>query len=215
MNNCIGIGVSVPGIYDSENDSAHSPRIPEIVVLPIRAFFEKYFSDITVYTESSSNAAGRANILSINGYDSKDIIYWHISEENVCGAHFINGELIGGRGGFACDFGRMILDIDLTLEERMALCKSERDCANLMSPVLYNMIRVLSPHAFIMEYDMHFPTECLNNIIFDDLIQRYKLPKNHIPSFHPATCKFKNSYYGLALELREIWLRKKVFFGNS
>lgn len=215
MENCIGIGVSLPGVYDTINDCARSPRIPEIVALPVRAFFEKHFSDTIVYVESNSIAAARSNITNVSEYDRKDIMYWYIGDRNVSGAHFISGELAGGRGNTACDFGRMIFDIDLTLEERIALCKNEQDCAELLSGVLYNMIRVISPDSFIMEYDMRFPTDRLTETIVSILIQKYKLPKEHIPEFNSANKKIKNSYLGLANFIRDKWLKQIIFEKNN
>ena len=180
-------------------------------MLPVRAFFEKHFPDNIVYVESNSIAAARSNITNVSEYDRKDIMYWYISDRNVSGAHFISGELAGGRGNTACDFGRMIFDIDLTLEERIALCKNEQDCAELLSGVLYNMIRVISPDSFIMEYDMQFPTDRLTETIVSILIQKYKLPKEHIPEFYSANKKLRNSYLGLANFIRDKWLKQVIY----
>jgi len=151
-----------------------------------------------------------SNVLNISGFEKKDIVYCNFSPSNVCGAHFVNGHLQGGRSNAACDIGRMILDIDITLEERITLCKKDSDLADTMSCAIYNIIRVLSPHSFIIEYNMPFCTDKVNEMICDILIQKYKLPKLYLPEFHNATFKINNSHYGLAISLREKWLQKCI-----
>ncbi len=206
--NCIGIGTTVPGTYDKEADSVRSPQMPEMIVVPIREIFEKHFPKNIIQVESNVISAGRINVEEAEEFANKDIVYLYFGNHSVSGAHFINGELVGGRSNSACDFGRMILDADITLEERFRLCKSENDCAPLLAGAVYNIFKIISPHSFIFEYDLSYKTEKLNDLIEDILIQKYKLPKPYIPEFVPATFKLKNSHCGLAITIRENWIKK-------
>ena len=208
--NCIGVGCTVPDIYDPKNDCVRTHRIPEIILVPIRGFFERFFPEKIIYVEPNSVSAARTNIEQVDEYQTKDIIYLYSNENCVSGAHFINGAIVGGCCGGACDFGRMIFDVDLTLNERIVLCKNEFECADLLSGLIYNLIKIVSPHAFIFEFDMKFKTDNLTTILKERLLQRYKLPQTHTPEFLPAKHSLKNSYCGISLMIRDIWLQNKM-----
>ena len=47
--NCIGIGCSVPGIYDEDADCVRSSQVPEMIITPVRNIMEKYFSGIDIH----------------------------------------------------------------------------------------------------------------------------------------------------------------------
>ncbi len=209
LNNCIGIGISLPAPYDSENDCVRSYKVPEIVTLPILATARRYFKDKIIFAESHVNSAARANLAEIDGYAYKSIIYFYISERDVCGVHIINGEIAHSKG--AQDFGSIRLDLDITLAERISVCKNESDCAKILAGVIYNLTKTVSPHALIMEYDTEFQSDNLNDLIKDSLISKYRLPLDDLPEFVTPSCKLRNSHCGIALSLREMWLRSLIF----
>ncbi len=209
LDNCIGVGISLPAPYDSEKDCVRSYKVPEIVTLPILATAKRYFKDTVVFAESHVSSAARANLTKIDEYMDKSIIYFYISERDVCGAHLINGEVISGKG--AQDFGNIRLDLDITLRERISVCKNESDCAKILAGVIYNLTKTVSPHTLIMEYDTAFSSDNLNNLIKDTLLGKYRLSLDDMPEFITPSCQLRNSHSGIALSICEMWLKSLIF----
>lgn len=214
IDDCFGVGVAVPGPYNSETDTATANRIPELSSVKIRDIVSKYFTDVPLLIDSQINAAAKSNISHVDGYTGKNILYWYVSPGYVCGAYTANGSLILGKDSHACDFGRMIAKRGTTLEDLLSQCNDEESCAEALSGSIYNVIRVLNPHLLIMEYDVPFGCDNIFDKIRHLLSVKYAMDEAEIPEMQCACCRFRNSHRGLTMGLRELWLDKIVFGTN-
>lgn len=214
MDNCFGVAVALPGPYHSETDSVSADRIPELSSIQIRNTVRRYFPQVPLLIDSQINAAAKSNISHVEGYLSKNILYWYISQGYVCGAFTVGGELILGKDSHACDFGQMIVRRDLTLENLLRSCGDEESCVQALAGAIYNVIRVMNPHMLIMEYDVPFSCDHIFSLIHDRLIEKYGMNEAEIPEMRGACCRFRNSHRGLTMGLRELWL-DRIVFGNS
>lgn len=215
LKNCFGVGVSCPGPYNAETDSVSTFRIPELCQMNIRESLELYFKDIPIMIDSHINAAARSNIMYIDNYKEKNIVYWYIGERYVCGAFAVKGDVILGRDHMACEFGKMPSLRGLSLEDRINLARCPEDYASALAIPMYTIIKILNPHAFIIECDMPSSYEDIMPLLKEELIRALQYDATALPEFHKACCKYRNSHRGLTMGLRDMWIDKLVFGADS
>lgn len=211
ISNCFGVGVALPGPYHSETDTAVSNRTLELSSIKVRETVSRYFRDVPILIDSQINAAAKSNVVCTEGYEKKNILYWYVSNNYVCGAYIVGGELILGKDSRACDFGRLISRRGFTLDDIVSRCCDEESCAEALTSSIYNVIKILNPHTLIMEYDVQYNCDNILDIIRDLLITKFGMEENEIPELSRACCRFRNSHRGLTMGLRELWLDKIVF----
>ena len=211
MNECFGVGVAVPGPYRAEDDTVLSSRVPELGSVHLKEAVRKYFRDTPLLIDSHINAAARSNITHVDDYNRKNIVYWYIGTHYVCGVYLVNGSLILGRNGHACDFGSVIQFADMTVEDKISLCRSEDECAEAIALPLHNVSKILAPHAMILDFDLPYSCDRLIPLIEDLLKLKYRLKEDEIPELRRAWCKYYNAHRGLTMGLRELWLDRIVF----
>lgn len=211
INDCIGIGIAVPGIYDSKSDVALSSKIPELGSVRLNAAVSNYFSDVPIIIGSHTNAAAKYNIEHVSDYKDKSILYWYVSANYVSGAYAVDGQLICGKNAHVCDLGSILVHEDLTLEDKISLSKNQEDCAIAIAPTMFNVLKILNPHTVIMEFETNYSSDKIMPIIKDTLTKKYRMKQDDLPEFIKAFSGFSSSHRGLALNLREIWLDRIVF----
>ena len=211
FSNCYGIGVSVPGAYHAQTGYVSTRRIPELRELCLRDKISEYFSGTAILIESHINASAKSNVRRVEDYDQKNVIYYYVRPRFVCGVFMINGELILGRENHACDFGYMVDHTGTTLEERLASASSDEEYIAILARSLYNIIRSFNPHEIIVECDIPVQLEDPVAAIREEILKRYRINEEDLPSMRRARCKFRNSHRGLAIGLREMWLESLVF----
>lgn len=214
FDNCFGIGVSCPGPYNESLDSVHTPRIPELRSLKLKEILRRYFKNLPLLIDSHINAAARSNILHVEDYEEKNIVYWYVGTRNVCGAFMVKGEITLGREHMACEFGKMVDLSGLTLEERISLSHTPEDFATALTQPMYTIIKVLNPHTFIIECDIPHTYDEILPLLKARLIREFKYNESEFPEFYKACCKFRNSHRGLTMGLRDMWIDKLVFGNN-
>jgi len=214
LDDCFGIGIAVPGPYNSDNDFVNTCRIPELRETKIGSIANEYFRSLPVIIESQINAAARSNISHVDGYQNKNMLYWYFGSTYICGAYMVNGELILGKDQHACDFGRMISRYGASLDELIQKCESADQLADFITRTIYNVILVINPHTLIMEFDVPFSCDGLFEKIKSLLMFQFNMNEADIPELKGACCRFRNSHRGLTMALREIWL-DRIVFGTS
>ncbi len=211
IENCFGVGIAVPGSYNALTDKISSNRIPELCAIPIRAAAEKLFPSVPLLIETHTNAAARSNLFHVEDYAEKNVLYWYVAADYVCGAYIVGDRLILGKNDRACDFGQLYARRGMKLEDLIASCTDAATCAETLSGVIYNVFKVLNPHTIIMEFELPFSCENIFGYIRALLQSRYGMEENDIPEFKMACCRFRNSHQGLTMGLRELWLDRIVF----
>jgi len=215
FDNCFGIGVSCPGPYNESLDSVKTTRTPELSLLRLKEILRRYFKDIPLLIDSHINAAARSNVLHVENYEEKNIVYWYIGTRNVCGAFMVKGEIILGKDHMACEFGKIVDRSGLTLEERIGLSHYPEDYASVLVQPMYTIIKVLNPHTFIIECDIPHTYDDILPILKSKLTREFNYSEREFPEFYKACCKFRNSHRGLTMGLRDMWIDKLVFGNNN
>ncbi len=210
MEDCFGIGVSLPGRYDAVSDTVLAARIPEIASLHIRALIENYFPGYPIFLEASENVAALSNISTISEYMDKNILYWFLGEETTTGALLVNGSFIHGNKQQPCDFGHIVLPDGTLLGNALRDCQTPEDITAVITYSLHNIIQILAPDTIILE------CECLNHcpegrervvpLVLDALCEQYHYSKDMLPDLKITCCKFRHSHRGLSMRLREMWI---------
>ena len=211
MTECFGVGVAVPGPYRAEDDAVLSSRVPELCAIRLKESVRRYFKDVPLLIDSHINAAARSNITHVEDYARKNIVYWYVGSHYTCGVYLVNGSLILGKDGHACDFGSVTQLTDLTLEDKISLCRNENECAEPLANALYNTAKVLSPHTMILDFDLPYSCDRLIPLMEDILKMKYRMKPDEIPELRRAWCKSFNAHRGLTMGLRELWLDRIVF----
>lgn len=211
MSECFGVGVAVPGPYHTAEDTVLSSRVPELGSIRLKEAVSRYFKDIPLLIDSHINAAARSNITHVEDSERKNIVYWYVGTRYVCGVYLVNGLPILGKNGHACDFGSTMQLTDLTLEDKIGLCRNEEECAEPLALALYNVSKILSPHTMILDFELPYSCDRLIPMMEDILKIKYRMKPEEIPELRRAWCKFYNSHRGLTMGLRELWLDRIVF----
>lgn len=215
IDNCFGVGVALPGPYHAETDTATSMRTPEITEVKVREVASYYFRNVPVLIDSQINAAARSNISCIEGYERKNILYWYVSTNYVCGAYLVGGNLILGKDSQACDFGRLISQPGTTLDDLISRAYNEESCATALAGSVYNVIKTLNPHTLIMEFDVDYCCDNLLHLVRELLKSKYNMQESDIPELNRVGGRYRNSHRGLTMGLRELWLDKMVFSSEN
>ncbi len=215
FDNCFGLGVSCPGPYNEMQDTVNASRIPELRTLRLKDILRRYFKNIPILIDSHINAAARSNVLHVENYNEKNIVYWYVGTRTVCGAFMVKGEIILGRDHLACEFGKMVDRTGLTLEDRIGVARAPEDYANALSQPMYSIIKVLGPHTIIIECDIPHTYDEILPLLKARIIHEFKYSEAEFPEFYKACCKFRNSHRGLTMGLRDMWIDKLVFGNNN
>lgn len=211
IENCFGIGVAVSGPYNDETDTVISSRVSELCSVKLSRLISRYYPGINIRIDSQVNAAAKSNVTRVENYKEKNIVYWYIGNSYVCGAYLVGGQLILGKDRHACQFGAMRLYDGCTLEQKLEHCDDLQSYADYISIALETVIRILSPHMLIIEYDAKFVCEDIIPLLKTNLIEKYYVSRENMPEMIRACCKFRNSHRGLTMDLRDMWLDRIVF----
>jgi len=98
------VGVGVPGLVDASGSLRFAPNLPGIVELPVRAALDGpavVGNDATFATWAESTVGAAAGVT--------DVLMATIGT-GIGGGAVIGGRLVGGRYGFAGEFGHMVVD---------------------------------------------------------------------------------------------------------
>lgn len=116
-----GIGVSVPGPYEANDDIVISKRIQDLMDIQLKSLIrstvlENGLEDCQVFIDEDVKFAALANMTRIPGYKSKTIYYIYIGE-GVGGAISVNGNVLRGASSFAGDIGQVLVNENTNFEE--------------------------------------------------------------------------------------------------
>ena len=171
LENCFGIGIAVSGPYNSDSDRVISSRVPELCTISLERTVAKHFPGMIIRIDSQVNAAAKSNITHVDNYKEKNIVYWYIGNSYVCGAYLVGGNLILGKDKHACQFGAMRFSDGETLEGKLEKCDDIEAYADTLSSAVGTVIRILSPHLLIIEYDAKFVCSDIIPLIKTNLIE--------------------------------------------
>ena len=205
IENLIGIGVSVPGVYIAGEDKIISTKMPELNSINIKQIVEGILKRDVDIIIKNVEAAAISNVKLLQNYDNRVVIYMFMGD-SVDGAVFNNGSIIKGAHGFECDFGNMILRFGESLEQRINRSVSDEMIANELSSAVYNIITILDPDTFIIESELSREPDFLINQIKESLVNSFGITAERMPEFRNGICDFRHSSRGIVIKLREKWL---------
>ncbi len=216
---CIGVGVSVPGVYDPESDRVLSARVAELSELPIGEFVRNALEVPNIHIEASYHAAARSQISRVEDYKDKLILYWFINENNIYGTIVNCGRIVQGAHHKAGDFGNMVVAPKQTLEDTIRSTKTPEENAFELAKAIRNVMRVIDPDLIILECELYKSSkesqEHFMELVRKILTEDFNLPGDTLPQLLGGSCKFRHSHRGLTMQLRENWLSDIVLNGGS
>lgn len=210
-----GMGVILPGYYNSENDSVVYDRIPELEHIKIKSTIKDITGYTPVHIDSDIDAVTRS-IVDNECYKSFEyveniIIYMGICKSNILKSAIIfDGKVIHGVTNQAGNIGDIYVDNDIKLKTIIEKSNKFDDCINEFCHILYNVINFINPNILLIECDSIKLCTELDNKIRNCLTHKYKLRCDMLPEIVIANDDIKHSHRGLAIKLRDIWFESKM-----
>ncbi|MGM9626067.1 MAG: ROK family protein, partial [Eubacteriales bacterium] len=109
MDDAVGIGVSLPGIYHADTDTVEGSRIPELASTHVRAIIEEVLRMPVTALERDVLTAAASNLADLEAENIENAAYVCIGE-TLSGVLISGGRLLHGRGEYAGDIGRVLTE---------------------------------------------------------------------------------------------------------
>ena len=207
MDNCFGVGVSLPGRYDTAADRVLAGRIPELLEIPVKEKVSEYFAGYPIFLETSENVAALSNISAIPSHSTKNILYWFLGEETTTGSLMINGSFLHSSQKQPCDFGHLRMPDGRFLGEALKECQTPEDITAIVSYPLHGVIQILAPDIIILECEhLRQERDRIVPLVQESLCEKFGYTTETLPQIIITCCKFRHSHRGLAMRLREMWV---------
>ncbi len=215
LDDCFGIGVSVPGFYNPETDTVSSRDADSALSkIRLRETLEMYFGTLPLCIDSGVNAAALSNIAKIRQNDEKNILYWFVGGDVSYGALVVKGTVLPGYNNRFCDFGN-VRDMDgKSLSEKLSCAATSAEFAKILALDTANIIRILAPHVIVIECDRrNIPEDAQNDLIsalVDELKTKHRFADDSLPEFIGTGHIICHAHRGIAMQLREMWIRRLI-----
>lgn len=112
----VGVGISVPGPYQADQDTVRNKRIPYLNNIHIKQEIKPYFPEGSVVIDQDVKFALKSELVHLQDVEDKTVFLFHLGE-GVGGALSIAGTVYGGASGFAGDIGQMMVENGVNLEQ--------------------------------------------------------------------------------------------------
>lgn len=213
--NYYGMGVILPGYYNTETDSVVYDRIPELEKIKIKSTIEDITGNTSVHIDSDIDLVARSIVNSESysnfKYVENIIIYLEICKKNILkSAVMFDGKVIHGFTNQAGNIGDIYVDNDIKLKTIIKKANKFDDCMHEFCHILYNVINFINPNILLMECDSSKLCDKLDDKIRNCLTHEYKLRNDMLPAIIIADDTIKHSHRGLAIKLRDIWFESKM-----
>ncbi len=215
MENCVGIGVSVPGTYAPDPDRVAGERLPGLSSIPLAARVRAYFPEIPLYIDADVNTAASSNVLDIENWQDKQIHYWFVDAGNVSGAVVNRGEILRGAHNAAGSFGKMHIVRGRTLETMLRADNTPDENALLTADAIYNTLMFADPDHVVLECELYHHREDFIDLVRTKLREHYDLPDDSLSLLTGSRCDYRHAHRGLVLKLREMWLSRLILPDNN
>jgi len=195
--NIIGIGISVPGVYNAEQDTVNNELIKDLNHIHLKKLFYEDFPIENIIIDHDVKLAALAEYVALGDSDLQDFYYLFIGE-GVGGAFILKGEIYSGHDELAGDIGQMIVDC------------SGNDCTNLESIVSCPSI-VNEVQRKLKEDDMDEGRN-VSRLDFVEILNMYKAGNKIVTGYiHDVLMTLAKAIYNI------IWLAnpQKIIIGSS
>lgn len=210
-DNCIGLGISLPGAYSIDKDRVLGERLPALSSIPIYETVRRTFADIPICIDASYNAAATSKISEIDNYRDKIILYFLAEEDDVSGAIVEYGEILKGRHNAAGNFGEMMIAHGRTLQSSLKQSNPPHENASLLARAIYNAITVIDPDEVILECELYKNQDAFAELVYKHLRELSPVSSDTLPRFTSSNSGDRHSHRGLTMKLTEVWLSHLVF----
>lgn len=211
---CIGVGVAVPGAYIPKTKRTNCQDLPELDTIDLNETVGKYFPGLPLLIESAYSASAMSNAALISGYKEKVIFYWSVSKNGVHGAIIPHGNILQGAHYSAGNFGQVVIPSGVTLNDMIKKTNSVKDNATALVRSIHNVIRLADPDAVILECTMYENGKDFCNLIRNILIDEFRLPADAMPEIIVSDNDAHHAFRGLTIKLRKNWLHDRIFTEN-
>lgn len=204
MDNCIGIGVLVPGFYDEQSDKVAALRSLHLENIKIRAVIEEILKFPITFIKNDIRSAAISNMTDIADYRSRNIAYVRIGRQ-INGALLSKGAFIGDKSAVSGMIGKMHIGDDYTLNEVIeAVGLSDRGC-DALAWALYNIVCVTDTDVFVIENELPKPQD-LCAVIEQKLAQRLCEFSRSAPRVVLSDAETCHAPRGIAMRIRNRWI---------
>ncbi len=207
---CVGVGVSVPGVYSPAADRVAGDRLPGLSSIPIAQTVSARLPGLPLYIDADVTAAAMSHALSIERFREKQIHYWFVDAGNVTGAIVDRGEILRGAHGTAGCFGKMHMVRGRTLETMLRHTNTPDENASLLADAIYNTLMFADPDHVVVECELYHYREAFVDLVRARLCEHYHLSDETLSLLSGSRCNFRHAHRGLVLKLREMWLSRQV-----
>ena len=228
---CIGISVCLPSVYNAETDTTEASRIPELTGVQVKATIRRFFR-CEVIASTDAKLAGIACNAEMKQYAPYSMLYLTV-DANVRGALMSEGNVLMGTDGYAGDLGQMVLPSGERLEARLLRSwreleklAEEKRCTvealwdvpeaqdelessvNALAATLYNACCVFSPYAIVLDGHCIQLGERLLRRLKDYIYPRLVPSNRHRPEILVLSHPVSNAVTGAGIRLREKWIKE-------
>ncbi len=214
LENCYGIGISVPGVYRRETDTVASVKKPELNRIHLRELLEQYFGGLPICIDAGVSAAALSNISKLPSHEEKNILYWFVGSSGSYGALVVKGEVLPGMDNRFCDLGNVRDASGKSLSMKLSDASSPAEFARILALDTANLIRILAPHMIILECDRRDIPEEEQAGLISALVEIIKtdhgISDGVLPEFIGTGHIICHAHRGIAMKLRELWIRRLI-----
>ena len=209
--NFYGIGVILPGRYNSNSDSAVNSYIPELNNINVKSMIENITGYDIAFIDSDIDSAARSIVHTQRYRTERENIILHISlnDQNYIRSSVIfKGSVLYNLSYTCGNIGDIYVGHNVVLQSLLNERQKVDDCVQEFCHVFHSIINVLTPDVIAIECETLKMSDDIKNKIIRCLIENYKLNKNLIPEIFICNNEIRHSNRGLAIKLRDIWLEK-------
>ena len=206
-----GIGVILPGRYNTNSDSVINSFIPELNNINVKSMIENITGYDIALIDSDIDAAAKSIINTQRYRTEHENVILHISlndQNHIRSSVIFNGSVMYNLSHTSGNIGDIYVGHNVSLQSMLYERQKIDDCIQEFCHVFHNIINLLTPDVVAIECDTLKISPDVKPKITGQLIENYKVNKHLIPEIFICNNEIRHSTRGVAIKLREIWFEK-------
>ena len=209
MDDCIGIGVLLPGTYDPETDLVETTRVPELSGTHIRSIIEDVLRVPVDLFQKDVLAAASSNLTDLENGEKLCVAYICLSD-TVSGTLLSEGRVVRSRSGFAGDIGRAVTAGGKTLRDSFSARGLREETIIELAAAVSAEIAVFDPDAVLIENCTGTRFGDHEQLLLSKIAASFRLPPEELPDIRVIESTVRHAYRGLAYSMRQNWIQKEI-----
>lgn len=209
MEDAVGIGVVLPGHYNTETDAVDGSRIPELAKTRVRGIMEDVLRVPITMLEKDVLTAAVSNLADLEEENIAGAVYVCIGE-TLSGALIADGKLIRGRGEYAGDIGRVLSDGGKSLQTLFDERGLREETVLSLADTLASEIVLFDPDVVLIENCTGTKLEPFRALLTQKIVRNTGLSADALPEIRILENGVRHAYRGLAIQMRNAWIQNEV-----